>query len=71
VRRFIRHTNTNTFLAKDGTWTPDVNLAKEFVSDDDIRKTRDAYQLTDCELYYCLAKKPSNLDFGIPLSKLT
>ena len=70
VRRFIHNTKTNTFVAQDGTWTTDVDLAKEFVSDDDIRKARDDYELKDCELYYCLAKKPSRLDFGILLSRL-
>ena len=70
MRRFIRNIQTNTFLAEDGTWTTDLDLAKEFVSDDDIRKARNDYGLKDCELYYCVGKTASKLDFAIPLSRL-
>lgn len=69
VRRLIRNPQTNTFLGRDGTWITEINQAQEFVSDDDVRKAREAYKLKDCELYYCVGEKPSKLDFAIPLSR--
>ena len=44
--------------------------AQEFVNDDDVRKARADYKLTDCELYYCVGKSPSKLDFATPLKRL-
>jgi hypothetical protein len=70
VKRFIRNPQTHTFLAEDGTWTTDIDRAREFVSDDDVRKARDVLNLKDCELYYCVAQNPSKLDFAIPLKRL-
>jgi hypothetical protein len=70
VRKFIRNTKTNTFLGKDGTWTIDFDSAMEFHNDAEARKTRDTYNLKDCELYYCIGDKPSSYDFALPLARL-
>jgi len=70
VRKFIRNTTNKTFLAKDGTWTTDLDSAMEFQSDNEARRTRDTCNLKDCELYYCVGEKPSSYDFVLPLARL-
>jgi hypothetical protein len=71
VRKFIRNATNKTFLAKDGTWTIDLDSAVEFQNDDEAGKTRDTYNLKGCELYFCVGEKPTNLDFVLPLARLS
>jgi hypothetical protein len=70
LKKFIRNPKTKTFLAKDGTWTTDFSYALEMQSEEKARKTRDVYNLRDCELYFCLGDTPSHVDFAIPLARL-
>jgi hypothetical protein len=70
MRRLIRNSKNKTFLAKDGTWTTDFDSAMECPSDDEARKTRDTYNLKDCELYCCLGDKSSMNDFALLLARL-
>jgi hypothetical protein len=71
VRKFIRNATNKTFLAKDGTWTIDLDSAVEFQNDDEAGKTRDTCNLKGWELYFCVGEKPTNLDFVLPLGRLS
>lgn len=70
MRKFIRNTIANSFLAKDGTWTTNLRFAREIYNDSEARSALVIHKLKYCELYYCIGEKTSSIDFALPLEKL-
>ena len=47
-----------------------MGSALEIFTYDEARTACDRHKARDCELYYCIGRAPSNIDFALPMDRL-